>query len=110
MTALEISSRLQWTQTQDKGDLMLPVPALRIKGKKPDELATEWAQKVGLVVAIFWFTFFTNDDDDIVSGLDSGGKTGYIWLVHTILFQARATHEFRVTIGSEREGIIWYKC
>ena len=37
---------LQWTQTFDKGDLVLPVPALRIKGKKPQELATEWADKV----------------------------------------------------------------
>lgn len=44
--ATEISSKIQWTQTQDKGDLMLPVPALRIKGKKPNELAAEWAEKV----------------------------------------------------------------
>ena len=33
--------KLQWTQTQDKGDLMLPVPALQIKGKKPQQLAAE---------------------------------------------------------------------
>lgn len=45
--APEIYTKLQWTQTQDKGDLMLPVPALRIKGKKPNELAAEWAEKVG---------------------------------------------------------------
>jgi arginyl-tRNA synthetase len=38
---------LQWTQTLEKGDLVLPVPALRVKGKKPDELAAEWIQKVG---------------------------------------------------------------
>ena len=37
----EIASKLQWTATQDKGDLTLPIPALRIKGKKPAELATE---------------------------------------------------------------------
>lgn len=36
---------LQWTQTLEKGDLVLPVPALRVKGKKPDELAKEWADK-----------------------------------------------------------------
>ncbi|VDB93484.1 Bgt-630 [Blumeria graminis f. sp. tritici] len=36
---------LQWTQTLDKGDLVLPVPALRIKGKKPNELASEWVDK-----------------------------------------------------------------
>ena len=43
--ATEIKSKLQWTQTQDKGDLMLPVPALRIKGK-PIEQANEWTEKV----------------------------------------------------------------
>jgi arginyl-tRNA synthetase len=37
---------LQWTQTLEKGDLVLPVPALRIKGKKSNELAEEWAAKV----------------------------------------------------------------
>lgn len=36
-----INAALQWTQTLDNGDLMLPVPALRLKGKKPDELARE---------------------------------------------------------------------
>ncbi|KAF4630871.1 hypothetical protein G7Y89_g7267 [Cudoniella acicularis] len=36
---------LQWTQTLEKGDLVLPVPALRIKGKKPNELAAEWVAK-----------------------------------------------------------------
>lgn len=37
---------LQWTQTLEKGDLVLPIPALRIKGKKPDVLGAEWAEKV----------------------------------------------------------------
>ena len=41
----EIIPRLQTTITQDKGDLMLAVPALRIKGKPPGELATAWAEK-----------------------------------------------------------------
>jgi len=36
---------LQWTNTLDKGDMVLPVPALRVKGKKPNELATEWVEK-----------------------------------------------------------------
>ncbi|KAI9792168.1 MAG: hypothetical protein M1816_002708 [Peltula sp. TS41687] len=36
---------LQWTQTLDKGDMVLPVPALRIKGKKPTEMAVEFAEK-----------------------------------------------------------------
>lgn len=37
---------VQWTSGLDKGDLMVAVPALRVKGKKPGELAEEWAQKV----------------------------------------------------------------
>lgn len=41
-----IYNAIQWTQTLDNGDLMLAVPALRIKGKKPDELAKEIAEKV----------------------------------------------------------------
>lgn len=41
---------LQWTQTLDKGDLVLPVPALRVKDKKPAELAAEWVEKVGSAV------------------------------------------------------------
>lgn len=45
LDAIEIYPRLQWTQTLDKGDLVLPVPALRIKGKKPNELAAELAEK-----------------------------------------------------------------
>ena len=39
---------LAWTQTLEKGDLVLPVPALRVKGKIPTELAEEWAEKVRL--------------------------------------------------------------
>ncbi|KAJ6008206.1 Arginine--tRNA ligase cytoplasmic [Penicillium herquei] len=39
-----IYSRLAWTNTLDKGDLSLPVAALRIK-KKPQELAEELASK-----------------------------------------------------------------
>ncbi|KAG8625192.1 hypothetical protein KVT40_006943 [Elsinoe batatas] len=34
-----IVNAIQWPQTLDHGDLLLPVPALRIKGKKPDETA-----------------------------------------------------------------------
>ncbi|ATY61415.1 arginyl-tRNA synthetase [Cordyceps militaris] len=35
---------LQWTATLDKGDLMLAIPALRIKGK-PDDLGKQWVEK-----------------------------------------------------------------
>lgn len=44
-SANEIFERLAWTQTFDKGDLGLAVPALRIQGKKPGELAAEFAEK-----------------------------------------------------------------
>ncbi|KAI9809991.1 MAG: hypothetical protein M1827_006758 [Pycnora praestabilis] len=40
-----IYGALQWTQTLDKGDLILPVPALRVKGRKPNELALEWGER-----------------------------------------------------------------
>ncbi|GKT88935.1 arginyl-tRNA synthetase [Colletotrichum tofieldiae] len=40
-----IYNALQWTQSLDKGDLVLAVPALRIKGKKPAELTAEWLEK-----------------------------------------------------------------
>ncbi|KAF2251649.1 putative Arginyl-tRNA synthetase, cytoplasmic [Trematosphaeria pertusa] len=36
---------LQRTTTLDKGDLLLPVPALRIKGERPDMLASRWADE-----------------------------------------------------------------
>lgn len=40
-----INNAVQWTQDLKHGDLCLPVPALRLKGKKPDELAQEIAEK-----------------------------------------------------------------
>lgn len=40
-----INIAVQWTQDLKHGDLMLPVPALRLKGKKPDELAKEISEK-----------------------------------------------------------------
>ena len=41
----EIIPALQWTQTLDKGDLMLPVPALRLKGRKPADISAEIIDK-----------------------------------------------------------------
>jgi len=41
-----VYNALQTTQTLANGDLMLPVPALRIKGKKPDALSQEIVEKV----------------------------------------------------------------
>jgi len=39
---------LEWTNQFEKGDLILAVPRLRVKGKAPADLATEWAEKVYL--------------------------------------------------------------
>ncbi|KPI39491.1 Arginine--tRNA ligase, cytoplasmic [Cyphellophora attinorum] len=41
----EIYPVLSWTTTLDKGDLILPAAALRIKGKKPQEIADDVASK-----------------------------------------------------------------
>lgn len=40
-----IDNAVQWTQDLKHGDLCLPVAALRFKGKKPDELAAEIAER-----------------------------------------------------------------
>jgi arginyl-tRNA synthetase len=50
---------LQWTQTLEKGDLVLPIPALRVKGKKPPELAAEWVANVSNLHRSTW-EIFTN--------------------------------------------------
>ncbi|KAL3463923.1 hypothetical protein BJX64DRAFT_107744 [Aspergillus heterothallicus] len=47
LDAQKIYPRLQWTNTLDKGDLVLPVAALQIKGKKPNDLCKELAEKFG---------------------------------------------------------------
>jgi len=44
-----IYQAIQWTQTLDKGDLVLPVPALRLKGKKPDEIAKKIVEDVRMI-------------------------------------------------------------
>lgn len=41
----ELYPLLSWTQTLDKGDLLLPAAALRVKGKNPQDLARELAEK-----------------------------------------------------------------
>lgn len=40
---------IAWTTSIEKGDFALPVPALRIKGQKPDALAKEWIDKVSVL-------------------------------------------------------------
>ena len=46
--ARTIYPTIAWTQTLDKGDLVLAVPALRIKGQKPNDLAAKWVDEVRL--------------------------------------------------------------
>jgi hypothetical protein len=62
-----IQQSLQWTTTLDKGDLVLPVPALRLKGKKPDELAKELAEKVNCASLASILMQFTDSCSAIVS-------------------------------------------
>ncbi|KAI1204192.1 arginyl-tRNA synthetase [Annulohypoxylon truncatum] len=45
VAAENIRPVLSWTNALDKGDFILPIPALRIKGAKPDALGAEWAAK-----------------------------------------------------------------
>ncbi|KAH0612443.1 uncharacterized protein H6S33_010495 [Morchella sextelata] len=40
-----IYDALEWTQSFEKGDLILAIPRLRLKGQKPDAIAKEWAEK-----------------------------------------------------------------
>ncbi len=40
-----IYNALQWTLSLDKGDLVLAIPALRVKGK-PNELGQKWLENV----------------------------------------------------------------
>lgn len=46
VAAEKIHPVIQWTNALDKGDFTLPIPALRIKGAKPDALGAEWVAKV----------------------------------------------------------------
>lgn len=36
---------LEWTNTMERGDLLIPIPRLRIKGANPKDLAVQWAEK-----------------------------------------------------------------
>ncbi|KAM5448835.1 arginyl-tRNA synthetase [Microsporum canis] len=40
-----VYTKILWTNMLEKGDLILPVPALQIKGKKPQEIAADIASK-----------------------------------------------------------------
>lgn len=40
-----VYAALQWTLSLDKGDLVLAIPALRVKGK-PEELGKQWLEQV----------------------------------------------------------------
>lgn len=44
--AAAIYPLIHWTLTLDKGDLTLAVPALKIKGEKPTDLAEKWVKEV----------------------------------------------------------------
>lgn len=52
VAADKIHPVIQWTNALDKGDFVLPIPALRIKGAKPDALGAEWAAKVRIFCSV----------------------------------------------------------
>ena len=55
ITGVDISiiyPAVQWPPSLDKGDLVLAVPALRIKGKKPTELAQDIASQVCYILGV----------------------------------------------------------
>ncbi|KEF52220.1 arginyl-tRNA synthetase [Exophiala aquamarina CBS 119918] len=56
----EVINFLQWTATLDKGDLSLPTAALRIKGKKPQDISEEIVAK------------FPKEDDTLVTATQAG--------------------------------------
>lgn len=49
----KIFAALAWTNTLDKGDLILAIPRLLIKGIDPAKKAVEWAESVSLNGSVF---------------------------------------------------------
>jgi arginyl-tRNA synthetase len=75
--AKELIPLLQWTTTQDKGDLMLAVAALRVKGKPPQDQAKEIAEA------------FPKSDDTLVTVSQAGPF---------VQFFAKPEHIIKLTI------------
>lgn len=113
---------LQWTQSSDKGDLILATPALRVKGKKPNELAEEWVSKVSFLdyelglhgfsflpffSSLFlsfrdfylanWKFFFSNTVPRVPPRQQARGCRPF----HPVLVQGRTPHEAPPTHGAE---------
>lgn len=47
-----VYNAVQWTMSLDKGDLVVAIPALRVKGK-PEELGKKWLEQVGSGLSLF---------------------------------------------------------
>lgn len=62
---------ISWTSVLDKGDFVIPIPALRVKGAKPDALATEWASKVDKTLT----RAASTHDGSVNKSLPSGPRT-----------------------------------
>ena len=108
VAAAEIYQKLQWTQTQDKGDLTLAVPALRIKGKKPNEQAAEWAQRVSL--AVTYHVTHSNVLFYLVSVLGPAEEPYCSRHIPTIFLQIGAAHRTYHPFDTKGESNVWYKC
>lgn len=70
VAAENIRPVISWTNALDKGDFILPVPALRIKGAKPDALGAEWAAKVKRCAS-----YKRRGEDQLIISPDSSLKT-----------------------------------
>ena len=84
---------LQWTATLDKGDIALAVPALRIKGKKPGEVALECADKVCLSSPFHDHRKADLVTRSIVPRLTTHREAHRGWNLSPILLQACSAHQ-----------------
>jgi len=63
-----IYNALQWTLSLDKGDMVLAIPALRVKGK-PADLGAQWMEKVYLARHLLYAGEFSLTGLSSLSGL-----------------------------------------
>ena len=98
---------LQWTQTLEKGDLVLPVPALRVKGKKPPELAAEWAEKV--CSAVYKECGSSSLKVLTVPGVASRPQAYSQWYIPPVLLQSRNTRRNSHSLNPHPKACLWTK-
>jgi hypothetical protein len=98
-----VYNSLQWPNTLDKGDLVLAVPALRLKGKKPPELALELSQKVSMSCDTCRCTLMTI----LVPRITPHRKAHRGRQLYQILFQATGTPPNHPAFNHEEWPLVW---